>query len=128
MRNIGDRARPVLGFLVFFSILLAAPEFGVGQSARDRVPGENWVRYADVAEAGFDAGQLEAARTTWEGLPSSAFLVVADGAVVAAWGEVERRFMCHSVRKSFLTALYGIYWDRGEIELNKTLADLGIDD
>jgi CubicO group peptidase (beta-lactamase class C family) len=36
--------------------------------------------------------------------------------------------MCHSVRKSFLTALYGIYWDRGEIELNKTLADLGIDD
>jgi hypothetical protein len=36
--------------------------------------------------------------------------------------------MCHSVRKSFLTALYGIHWDRGEIELNKTLADLGIDD
>jgi CubicO group peptidase (beta-lactamase class C family) len=36
--------------------------------------------------------------------------------------------MCHSVRKSFLSALYGIYWDRGEIELNKTLADLGIDD
>jgi hypothetical protein len=54
--------------------------------------------------------------------------VIADGAVVASWGEVERRFMCHSVRKSFLSALYGIYWDRGEIELNKTLADLGIDD
>lgn len=61
-------------------------------------------------------------------MPSSAFLVVADGAVVAAWGEVGRRFMCHSVRKSFLSALYGIYWDRGQIELDKTLADLGIDD
>ena len=36
--------------------------------------------------------------------------------------------MCHSVRKSFLSALYGVYWDRGELELNKTLADLGLDD
>jgi CubicO group peptidase (beta-lactamase class C family) len=86
------------------------------------------MRYADVAQAGFDAAKLAAARETWEGLPSSAFMVVADGAVVAAWGEVERRFMCHSVRKSFMSALYGIYWDRGDIELNKTLADLGIDD
>ncbi|MGD2136532.1 MAG: serine hydrolase, partial [Gemmatimonadales bacterium] len=86
------------------------------------------MQYADVAQAGFDPARLEAAQQTWEGLPSSAFMVIADGAVVAAWGEVERRFMCHSVRKSFLTALYGIYWDRGEIELNKTLADLGIDD
>ncbi|NIP82630.1 MAG: serine hydrolase, partial [Gemmatimonadetes bacterium] len=64
--------------------------------------------YANVEEAGFDPARLEVARETWEGLPSSAFLVVADGAVVAAWGEVGRRFMCHSVRKSFLSALYGI--------------------
>ncbi len=84
--------------------------------------------YRNVAEAGFDAEKLEAARTTWEGIPSSAFLVIADGAVVAAWGEVERRFMCHSVRKSFLSGLYGVYWDRGEIDLNMTLEDLGIDD
>ncbi len=86
------------------------------------------MRFADPAEAGFDAAQLEAARQTWETMPSSAFMVIADGAVVAAWGDVERRFMCHSVRKSLLSALYGIYWDRGQIELNKTLADLGLDD
>jgi CubicO group peptidase (beta-lactamase class C family) len=86
------------------------------------------MRYVDPAEAGFDATRLEAARETWEGLPSAAFLVVADGAVVSAWGDVGRRYMCHSVRKSFLSALYGIYWDRGEVELNKRLSDLGIDD
>jgi len=40
--------------------------------------------YADPAEAGFDAARLEAVRATWEGMPSSAFLVVSDGAVVAA--------------------------------------------
>jgi CubicO group peptidase (beta-lactamase class C family) len=108
---------------LFVALLLVLPA-----GAGDRVPGERWQRYADPADAGFDAELLEAARATWEGLPSSAFMIVADGAVVAAWGDVERRFMCHSVRKSFLSALYGIYWDRGELELNKTLADLGIDD
>ncbi len=96
--------------------------------AGNRVPTDQWMRYASPRDAGFDPGQLQAAYETWEGLPSSAFMVIADGAVVASWGDVERRFMCHSVRKSFLAALYGIYWDRGEIELNKTLADLGIDD
>jgi CubicO group peptidase (beta-lactamase class C family) len=105
------------------ALLLAAPAF-----ANDRVPAERWLRYADPAEAGFDPAKLEAARRAWEALPSSAFLVVAGGAVVAAWGEPDRRFMCHSVRKSFLSALYGIYWDRGKIDLDKTLADLGLDD
>jgi hypothetical protein len=32
------------------------------------------------------------------------------------------------VRKSYLTGLYGIYWDRRQFELNKTLADLGMDE
>lgn len=100
----------------------------VSAYAGDRVPGEEWMSFVDPAEAGFDAAGLEAAREIWEGLPSSAFLVVSDGAVVAAWGDVDRRFMCHSVRKSFMSALYGIYWDRGVIKLNKNLVDLGIDD
>jgi CubicO group peptidase (beta-lactamase class C family) len=128
MRNKSESMRRTFMLGLVLGAILAAPGAGFGQTEGARVPGENWMQYADVAQAGFDAEKLEAARTTWEGLPSSAFLVIADGAVVAAWGDVGRRFMCHSVRKSFLTALYGIYWDRGEIELNKTLADLGIDD
>jgi len=96
--------------------------------AAQRLPGDHWMRYTNVAEAGFDAAKLEAAHQTWKALPSSAFMVVVDGAVVADWGDVGRRFMCHSVRKSFMSALYGIYWDQGKIELNKTMADEGIDD
>jgi CubicO group peptidase (beta-lactamase class C family) len=128
MRNTIRRRRQQRILGIVFWVLLAIPAAGRAQVAGDRTPGEGWMRYADVTQAGFDPARLEAARRTWETLPSSAFLVVADGAVVAAWGEVERRFMCHSVRKSFLSALYGIYWDKGQLELNKTLADLGIDD
>ena len=101
---------------------------GVSVFAGERVPGEHWMSYADPGDAGFDAARLEAARENWEELPSAAFFVVSDGAVVASWGEPSRRFMCHSVRKSFMSALYGIYWDRGVIELNENLVDLGIDD
>jgi CubicO group peptidase (beta-lactamase class C family) len=111
--------------LLAVAFLVAAP---LGALSQERVPGERWMRYADPAEAGFDAAALEAARATWEALPSSAFMVIADGAVVAGWGDLERRFMCHSVRKSFLSALCGIYYDRGRLEVDKTLADLGIDD
>ncbi len=128
MRNKSESVRwaSVVGLIL--GVVLATPGASLGQAAGERFPGDRWMHYADVEQAGFDGAKLAAARETWEGLPSSAFMVIADGAVVAAWGEVERRFMCHSVRKSFLSALYGVYWDRGEIELNKTLADLGIDD
>lgn len=115
------RAAPLTVALALFLGLGAALD-------AQRVPGEEWQRYQDVTEAGFDAASLDAARASWEALPSSAFMVVADGAVVAAWGDMERRFMGHSVRKSFLSGLYGIYYDRGELELNKRLSDLGIDD
>ncbi len=125
-RDTKTRRFQTLSVVLF--IFLMAFGAGFGQTESDRFPGDGWMQFTKVEEAGFDPAKLEAARTTWEGLPSSAFLVIADGAVVAAWGDVGRRFMCHSVRKSFLSALYGIYWDRGEIELNKTLADLGIDD
>jgi CubicO group peptidase (beta-lactamase class C family) len=128
MRNRSESVRRAFAHFLALGVVLALPGASYAQTTGERVPGDRWMRFADVEQAGFDAARLAAARTTWEGLPSSAFLVIADGAVVASWGEVERRFMCHSVRKSFLSALYGIYWDRGEIELNKTLADLGIED
>ena len=89
-------------------------------------PGECWMRYADVAEAGFSPEALARARTFWEHRDSSAFLVVSGGAVVAAWGDVDRRFPCHSIRKSLLSALYGVF--REDIDLERTLADLDIDD
>ena len=92
----------------------------------DRFPGEHWLQYVDVREAGFSPQELAGAKSFWERRDSSAFLVVSGGAVVAAWGDVERRFMCHSIRKSILSALYGVY--RDQIDLQLTLDELEIDD
>ena len=86
------------------------------------------MRYADPADAGWSAAGLEAARSYWSSLDSAAYLIVEDGVVVAAWGDVERRYMCHSVRKSFLSGLYGVHVDAGNVDTEKTMAELGIDD
>ena len=55
-------------------------------------------------------------------------MVVHDGRVVAAWGDVARTVNVASVRKSVLSALYGIAVAEGRINLKRTLAELGIQD
>lgn len=92
------------------------------------VPGKTWLQYATPEEAGWSTAKLEEARKYSEKIGSASVFVVYDGAVLAAWGDYERRFWCHSIRKSFLSALYGIEVAEGKIDLQKTLADLSIDD
>jgi CubicO group peptidase (beta-lactamase class C family) len=54
--------------------------------------------------------------------------VIYRGRVLAAWGDVSRKLELHSVRKSLYAAMYGIAVEKGLIDVNATLAGLGIDD
>ena len=58
----------------------------------------------------------------------AALMVVTDGQVVYEWGNTANNFQAHSMRKSLLSALYGIAVADGAIELSQTLAELNIDD
>jgi len=121
----------LLALWITMATPIAAQEIGTGEAARttatvDGYPGEVWMRYADVSEAGFSPEGLERARRFWENRGAAAFLAVSRGAVVASWGDVDRRFLSHSMRKSFLSALYGTFCD--DIDLGLTLAELEIDD
>ena len=51
-----------------------------------------------------------------------------DGKVFFHWGQISRNYHCHSIRKPFLSALYGIHIDQGNIDTSATLAELNIDD
>jgi CubicO group peptidase (beta-lactamase class C family) len=103
--------------------LAAAPSlYGQG------VPGEVWQQYATPEEAGWTAEGIELAKVFADSIGTAAFMLVYDGAVVTTYGDVGRRYMCHSVRKSFLSALYGIHVAEGTIDVEKTLAELGIND
>lgn len=108
---------PLLALLLFAGPLLDDP-----------VPGAEWRQYASPADAGFSAAGLADARAQAEAADSAAVFVVRRGHVVVAWGDVDRRFKCHSVRKSLLSALYGIHVDEGHLDLAATLAELDVDD
>ena len=78
MQNKSDSVRRVFAFILALGAVLAVPGEVLGQAAGDRVPGDRWMRYADVEQAGFDAAKLAAAQRTWEGLASSAFETARD--------------------------------------------------
>jgi Beta-lactamase len=94
----------------------------------ERIPGREWLQYVHPEDAGFASAKLTEARACWESLGAAALFVVYQGAVLIDWGETTRRFSCHSVRKSLMSAMYGVYIDQGAIDPTKTLAQLGIDD
>ncbi|HUP63868.1 MAG TPA: serine hydrolase [Thermoanaerobaculia bacterium] len=91
-------------------------------------PPVTWKQWATPEAAGFDANALEAARSEADRAGSAAVVVVYGGDVLAAWGDVDRKLELHSVRKSLYSALWGIAEAKGLVDLDSTLAALGVDD
>ncbi|NIR45463.1 MAG: serine hydrolase [Gemmatimonadetes bacterium] len=91
-------------------------------------PAGSWRQYATPEQAGFSSADLEAARSFADSVGSAAVMAVYRGHVLAAWGDPAREFRCHSVRKSFLSALVGIAVEDDAISLDATLVELGVDD
>jgi CubicO group peptidase (beta-lactamase class C family) len=91
-------------------------------------PQSHWLQYRSPEEAGWSSDELENIRLEADKIGSAAVMAVYKGYVLFAWGDVSRPYKCHSVRKSLLSALIGIYVDRGQMRLDKTIAELGIDD
>lgn len=97
--------------------------------ASERVfPGQSWQRLSDPAALGWSIEKLQAAKDYAKSIRTPAVMLVVDGQILDEWGETSRRFQAHSIRKSFLSALYGIHVNARTIRLEKTLAQLGIDD
>jgi hypothetical protein len=55
-------------------------------------------------------------------------MIVQGGEVVYQWGDYDKKITSFSIRKSLISALYGIYSSDGVIDVNQTLEQLGIDD
>ena len=91
-------------------------------------PGTTWIVAPDPKLLGWSQKRLENARDYAESLGSDGFMVVDRGVVVWEYGNTSRNLVVQSCRKSFLSALYGIYYDQGLIDLDATMAELGIDD
>src|ERR1700730_784653 len=107
-----------------------------GQSARaqtkaqDSFPGKSWGQLSSSEKGGWSKEKLAAARqyAQTDSIHTSAVVIVQGGEVVDEWGDVDQKLDSYSVRKSLLSALYGIYSSEGMIDINETLEQSGIDD
>ena len=90
-------------------------------------PGQHWQKTETPEQLGWSSEKLAEARAYSKKIGSAAVMIVDDGVVVDAWGDITRRFQCHSMRKSLMSALIGVHVDEGNIDIAKTMEDLGID-
>lgn len=91
-------------------------------------PGAAWTVARDPRRLGWSEARLAGVVDYAASLGSHGLMVVDRGVVVLEHGHTSRNLIVQSVRKSFLSALFGIYHHLDLINLQATMEDLGIDD
>lgn len=127
-RSILCRCAAVLLALTLAACMRPAVWAPYEPQAETVYPGVHWAKVERPEQLGWSSAKLDAARRFSRTIGSAAVMIVDDGVVVAAWGDVRRNYQCHSMRKSILSGLIGIHVAEGQIDLAATMAELGIDD
>lgn len=94
----------------------------------NKYPGKIWDKIQNPEELGYSSELLAKAKEFSKTLNTSAVTIIVNGVILDEWGDVDSVYFTHSMRKSVLSAMYGKYVEAGVIDLNKTMAELGIDD
>jgi CubicO group peptidase (beta-lactamase class C family) len=79
-------------------------------------------------KVGYSSQKLEVLRAWLKTQNTTAMHVSIGGQVIFEYGDLKRASKVASVRKSVLAMLYGKYFAEGKIDLNKTVAQLGLND
>ncbi len=87
-----------------------------------------WEMISSPESVGWSTEGLRQAYDFAQNIQTAAVMIIYDGRVLYYWGDITRKFLVHSCRKSFMSALYGIHVAEGNIDLTKTVGELGIDD
>ena len=123
------RAANVRRVVRAIAVLCATAVVAVAQETRPAVfPGAQWERHAAPESAGFSSKGIDAVRAKLATMSTSGLVAVVGGRVLFDYGDVDTISYLASARKSVLSMLYGVYVERGMIDLDKTLEQLGIDD
>ncbi len=91
-------------------------------------PAPSWQRVSSPESAGWSKAKLAEAHQYADSIHSSAVMIIQHGKVVDEWGDIDTKINGYSMRKSLISALYGIYAAEGKIDINETLEQAGIDE
>ncbi|RAV29652.1 hypothetical protein DN748_05895 [Sinomicrobium soli] len=101
---------------------------GQSDTGTAHYPGKSWEVADHPEELGLSKRKLEEVGKLAGTFHTAAIMVIVDGKVAYQWGAVDQKINTHSVRKSFMSTLYGKYVMNGTIDPEATMADLNIDD
>jgi len=129
---IGPLRKAVLAALLLSVVTVVATRFAY----RDLLQGPALVPTPDSlsltrdlpAAVGWSPQLIESARVYADGLPSQSVIVLWRGMVAVEWGDTSRRIDLDSMGESLLGGRRIIAVDRGLIDLEMTLAELGVVD
>jgi CubicO group peptidase (beta-lactamase class C family) len=107
---------------------MSVASVSVAQSHSDVYPAAAWQKSNSPEQLGWSSEKLGTARSYSNSINTAAVMIVDDGIVVDEWGQTDTKFNVHSIRKSLLSAMIGIYEAQGKLNLQSTLEDFGIDD
>ena len=108
--------------------MFAVASVSEAQSRADVFPDNDWQIADSPEQLGWSSQQLGLARAYADTINTAAVMIIDDGIVVDEWGETDRKFNVHSIRKSLLSSTVGIFEAQGTLNLKSTLEDLGIND
>jgi CubicO group peptidase (beta-lactamase class C family) len=114
-----------IGFLLGCSAEVNGPKINV---SGDWIHNHDTLEWISPEEAGWSSAELQEAHQFATQSGCQAVIALYDGKVFFLWGNTHKNYEVHSIRETFLSALYGIHRARGNINLNATLEDLHIDD
>jgi CubicO group peptidase (beta-lactamase class C family) len=106
---------------------IARAEISAPSTAEFVFPGLQW-EAVEPGELGWSLQGLAEAYRFFASLPAASLVVVDRGRIVASWGDSARRVKLSSIRKSFLSALYGKPVAAGMVDVDATLESLSVDD
>lgn len=119
------KAYLLIPFLILISIIYSC------SSESDPGPPEvddNQLEYVTPEDVGYSSALLNDAKLFAEQSGYAAVMALYDGKVFFNWGNTTQNYLCHSIRKPFLNALYGIHRQLGNVNINATMEQLSIND
>lgn len=126
------RMTTVYGPLAIAVIVVGLPcignNIGCSKCPTASAKSENQLEYVTPEDVGYSSEKLDEVKQRAEESGYAAIMALHDGKVFLSWGEIAKNYKCHSIRKPFLGALYGIHVEQGNIDLDATLEELNIDD
>ena len=112
---------------------LAVPAMGAGTVGCASTLSElsvhsDWQQHTSLEAAGFSPSKVKMVEAALYPLETSSMMIVRGGKIAYSYGDIGTASYLASARKSILAILYGKYVLSGVINLDRTMADLDIDD